>query len=73
MDAKGRRVNLPQYGERHHMVKITDAQVAELRRRYAANHHFAYGEAKRVAQEFGTNSEHIRRLVRGKSRNRKDG
>lgn len=46
-------------GERHGMAKLTEKNVLEIRRRYAA------GESqKRLAESFGVNQPHISRIVR---------
>jgi len=51
-------------GERHGMVKLSDAQVADLRARFKA------GGATRaaLAEEFGVSPRHVGRLVRAKNR-----
>lgn len=52
------------YGEQHACCKLTDAQVAEIRYRYAAG-----GEThRRLGKEFGVSHNHIGRLVRDETR-----
>ena len=60
MSAKGRRAPiLVRRGELHGQAKLTDAQVAEIRRRYAAG-----GISQpNLAKEFGVSQSHICRLV----------
>ena len=55
-DQKGRT----QAGERHYKAKLTDAAIAEIRRRYAA------GEAsqQKLADAFGIGQQQISRIVR---------
>lgn len=47
-------------GEKHPMCRLTDAQVAEIRERYASGA-ITY---KRLAEEYGVSKNHIRRLVK---------
>lgn len=57
-------------GERHGMAKLTDEQVAEIRRRYKrVSYHVSNKNA--LAEEFGVHPEHIGLLVRGVYRKRK--
>lgn len=62
--AKGRTVLPGLRGERHGQSTLTDAQVIEIRERYAT------GDAKQVdlAQEFGVGQQQVSRIVRGESR-----
>lgn len=61
MARKGRASR--QYGEAHGLCKLSDDQVREIRRRFAA------GEAKRkLGREFGVRHSHIRAIVTGQQR-----
>lgn len=51
-------------GEKNSFAKLTDAQVAEIRARYAAGGVFQ----RELAAEYGVSGNHIHRLVNGKSR-----
>jgi len=70
MMAKGKWHHPPftdmhQRGERHSHAKLTDAQVAEIRRRYVPHKHKL---TKTLADEFGVSKNHIRNLAQGKFR-----
>lgn len=59
------RTNRPK-GEQHHKAKLTDAQVAEIRRRYVPG---VYGKgAHCLAKEFGISKPGIQAILSGKSR-----
>lgn len=60
MIAKGRSVNVT--GEKHGMAKLTESDVKELRRLYAAN----VGPT-RIAKRFPISKSQIWNIVRGKS------
>lgn len=49
-------------GERHGMAKLTEHEVAEIRRRYAAGE-----KQKALASEFGVNQPHISRIIRNEN------
>lgn len=57
--AKGRRNNRPRLGA----MKLTDDEVAEIRRRYTG----ARGEQTVLAREFGVSQAHVSQLVGGRS------
>ena len=58
-DAKGRVAR----GQRHYKAKLSDEQVAEVRRRHAG------GETQRaLSVEFGVSSRHVNGLCRGEQR-----
>lgn len=61
MDSKGRRVSLP--GEKHPKARLTDDQVAEIRRRYVRGHRSRPGNLDALAREFGVSRHYIRRLT----------
>jgi hypothetical protein len=46
-------------GERHHQAKLSDAQVAEIRRRYAAGG----TTITRLADDFGITASHVWQIV----------
>jgi hypothetical protein len=59
------RTNRPK-GEQHPKAKLTDSQVAEIRRRYVPG---AYGKgAHCLAKEFGVSKQGIQAILSGKSR-----
>lgn len=62
--AKGRTVLPGLSGERHGRATLTDAQVAEIRERYAT----CDVKQSELALEFGVGQQQISRLVRGESR-----
>jgi hypothetical protein len=60
MHERGRAVDPPRItGERHHMVTLTDAQVAEIRAKWAANPR----DQRALAAEYGVRQSTIWRLV----------
>jgi hypothetical protein len=54
----------PQYGERHHSAKLTDADVVEIRHLVKAKKHTQTA----VAQRFGVSQGHVSFIVQGKRR-----
>jgi hypothetical protein len=64
MDRKGRRRHMNGFGEQAHHVKLTDAQVAEIRRRYATG---SETQAE-LADAFGVGQSQIWRIVHFYSR-----
>ena len=53
-------------GERHGRCVVTDAQVAEMRHRYATTD----ASQMTLAKEYGLGRGHVRRILRGKARPR---
>jgi hypothetical protein len=60
-DEKGRRT--PRRGENHPNTTLTDADVVEIRRRFAAHE-----TRVSIAEHFGVNASTVGRIVNGKSR-----
>jgi len=62
MDAKGRRINAPQLGERNGNAKLTAETVREIRRRRAA------GEPRKaVAAAFGVSESAVKQAINGRT------
>jgi hypothetical protein len=61
MHSKGRHEGGAHRGQKHHNVKLTLADVQELRRRYASG---GVSQA-RLGKEFGICQAHVGRIVRG--------
>ena len=65
MIAKGRQyIGLRHTGEKHHMVKLTDTQVEEIRALYAAGNH----TQQEIAKIYSTTQSLVSSLVRRASR-----
>lgn len=64
MYQKGRRIQVPSYGEKHGKHKLSDAQVADIRERYAQ------GSVSQdaLAKEYDVSQRQIWRIVRLKQR-----
>lgn len=69
MDAKGRsrRLKHPP-GEKHPTAKLSDAQVAEIRRVYVVGTRQNPGNAKSIAARLGVTTARVYQLANGKSR-----
>lgn len=56
-------------GESHGRAVVTDAQVAEIRRRFVPiGHGNGYGNFGPLCEEFGLSRSQMRRIIRGQSR-----
>jgi len=69
MAAKGRARNDPRRGTRHALAKLTEADVREIRRRYAPSYSRKTGPntGPALAREYGVSRSLIHRIVRGES------
>jgi hypothetical protein len=56
------------YGEQHWAHKLSDTDVAEIRRRYRPGARWNPGNAIELASEFGVSPEHVARVARRESR-----
>lgn len=63
MRGKGRARPGGAKGERNHLTKLTEQQVAEIRARYQPG----YGTAAALAREYGVTSENVQSIVHRKS------
>ena len=66
MMQKGRNGNL--HGEAHGSAKLTDKQVAEIRRRYTPRH--PTDGCRALAREFGVSGKQVSRIVNNQRRNK---
>lgn len=63
MATKGRAAGFRRKGERHPMVRLTDAQVREIRARYV--NLARYGNVAQLAAEYGLTRQYVRNIAVG--------
>lgn len=68
MRARGRDGDHRVFGERHGRMRVTDAQVRQIRRRYEK------GESQQaIADRFGISQTQVSRIIRGENRRAREG
>lgn len=68
MASKGRAAALRRKGEKHPLARLSDAQVVEIRARFARDARGYRSNANQLAIEFGVSHVAVVRIVTGRSR-----